>query len=231
MSDNLTPPVPFAPPAWPAGAWNLPTENAQFRRDGAAAFALLRLRHLGWQATPPAPPDVDAIMPAVGRQLQDSADWQHFHRCRCDLAAAERAAAVAQRDLQSLEVDAATARLDLRGEALALKLADVDRQRNAGVEHLRSLEQGLVHLRADLTTARAKSEHALYAAVAAARDEAGRKVRSRPEILSAIAVAVAPLLDELGSWTPTSDPSVVVAAARREFLADDPPEASTGDAS
>src|SRR5665213_953481 len=100
MSDNLTPPVPFAPPAWPAGAWNLPTENAQFRRDGAAAFALLRLRHLGWQATPPAPPDVDAIMPAVGRQLQDSADWQHFHRCRCDLSAAKRAARIAQRDLK-----------------------------------------------------------------------------------------------------------------------------------
>ena len=230
-SATLEAPVPFASPAWPAGEWNLPTENAKFHRDGPGVFAWLKFRYLGWKPTLAAPPDVDAFMLVVGRQLEQSSAWQHFHRCRCDLAAAERAARIAHRDLQALDVAAATARLDLRGEALALKLADVDRQRDAGLEHLRALEQGLVHLRRDLDTARAKAEHAVYAAVAAARTETGPKVRSKAEILAAIAEAVAPLLDELGSWMPVSDPSVLVAAARREFLADDPPEEATGDAS
>jgi hypothetical protein len=220
-------PVPFAPAPWPAGRWDLPPDAAKFQRDGAAVFAWLKFRYLGWKPTLADPPDMAALMPVVGRQLEQSSAWQHFHQCRCDLAAAERAARIAHRDLQALDVAAATARLDLRGEALALKLADIDRRRDAGLEHLRALEAGLVHLRSDLSTARAKSEHALYAAVAAARDETGPKVRSRTEILSAIAEAVGPLLDELGSWMPTSDPSVIVAAARREFLGDAPPEQAT----
>ena len=217
-------PVPFAPPAWPAGVWDLPTENVKFHRDGAAVFAWLRFRHLGWQPTPTAAPDLAALLPVVGRRLEQSPAWQHFDRCRSDLAAAEHAARVAHRDLQALDVDASTARLDIRGEALALRLADIDRQREAGIEHLRALEQGLEHLRRDLDTARAKADHAVYAAVQAARVEAGPKVRSKAEILAAIAEAVAPLLDELGSWSPVSDPSTIVAAARREFLGDEPPQ-------
>jgi hypothetical protein len=221
---TLEAPAPFATPAWPAGEWNLPPDNAKFQRDGAAAFALFKFRFNGWKPTPAVPPDVDALLPVIGRHLEQSATWQAFHCCRCDLAAAERAARIAHRDLQALDVAAVTARLDLRGEALALELASIDRQRSVGLEHLRALEQGLVHLRADLDTARAKSEHAIYAAVEAARVEAGPRIRGRAEILAAIAVALAPLLDELGSWAPTSDPSVIVAAARREFLANEPRE-------
>jgi hypothetical protein len=221
----LETPVPFAPAAWPAGEWNLPVDNAKFQRDGAAAFALFKFRFNGWKPTPAAPPDVDSLLPVIGRHLEQSPAWQAFNRSRCDFAAAERAARVAHRDLQAADVAAVTARIDLRGEALALELASIDRQRDAGLERLRALEQGLVHLRADLDTARAKADHAVYAAVAVARDEAGPKLRSRAEILAAIAEAVAPLLDELGSWTLTSDPSVIVAAARREFLANEPREA------